>query len=87
MRQGQAAVLDVRGVDEHASSHFPAALNIAHTRLLDRLEDIPAAEELVVYCASGNRAAAASALLAREGHSVRYVDDVFLRWHGSERVA
>lgn len=76
------AVLDVRSADEHAVSHLSGAVNIAHTRLLDRLQDLPAAEQTVVYCATGNRAAVAAAFLARKGYKVAYVDDDFLHWRG-----
>ncbi len=81
------AVLDVRRADEHASGHFPEAIHIAHTRLLDRLDALPNTEQLIVYCASGNRAAAASSMLARTGRKVLYVDDSFHSWHNSRDAA
>ena len=77
-----SVALDVRRADEHDAARLPEAIHIAHTRLLDRLDEVPANEQVVVYCATGNRAAAATALLAREGRRVFYVDDNFLRWSG-----
>ena len=73
-------VLDVRGASEHAAGSIPGSLNIAHTRLLDRLDEVPQGGELLVHCRSGARASAAAALLEREGHKVSLVDDAFGRW-------
>ncbi len=75
---GQGAVtLDVRRLAEFEIDHVPGALNVAHTRLLARHEEIPRDERLVVHCQSGARAASAASLLERLGHEVLYVDDDF----------
>lgn len=79
--------LDVRRGDEFEAARMPGALNVAHTRLLDLLGAIPAGEKVMAYCATGNRAASASALLAREGRNVLYVDDNFQRWNAKRQVA
>jgi hydroxyacylglutathione hydrolase len=63
----EAIVLDVRGVAEYQNGHLPAALNIPHTRLADRLGEIPRDTPLFVHCQSGVRSAAASAYLESEG--------------------
>lgn len=73
-------VLDVRRATEYAAGHIPDALNIAHTRLLDRLDEVPTNRQLMVHCRSGARAAAASAMLERAGRQVTLVDDDFSRW-------
>ncbi len=83
--QPEVTILDVRGIAEHASAHIPGSLNIAHTRLLARLEEVPENGELLVYCRSGARAAAAVAMLKRAGRKASLVDDEFVRW--AERVA
>ena len=75
-----AAVLDVRRQSEFEAGHVPGATNIAHTRLADRLSEVPSGRPLYVYCQSGVRSAVASALLAREGHAVAYVNDDFLHY-------
>ncbi|MCB1056418.1 MAG: MBL fold metallo-hydrolase [Acidobacteria bacterium] len=82
-----ALPLDVRGAVEHAAGAFHGSLNIPHTRLLERLDEIPASAELLVYCASGARASSATALLERLGRRVRYVDDDFAHWHGARLSA
>jgi hydroxyacylglutathione hydrolase len=79
-RRPEATVLDVRGASEYAAAHIPGALNIAHTRLLARLDEVPVEGELLVHCRSGARASAAVAMLAKAGRKVRLVDDTFDRW-------
>ncbi|WP_412061960.1 MBL fold metallo-hydrolase [Rubrivirga sp. IMCC45206] len=76
-REPGAAVLDVRRLAEHAAGHVPDATNVAHTRLADRLDEVPDGAPLYVHCQSGVRAAVASAFLARQGHDVVYVNDGF----------
>jgi hydroxyacylglutathione hydrolase len=73
-------VLDVRSASEHAELAIPGSLNIAHTRLAERLGDIPRGERLYVHCATGSRAAPASAFLKRHGIDVVCVDGEFVRW-------
>ncbi|NIS33941.1 MAG: rhodanese-like domain-containing protein, partial [Actinobacteria bacterium] len=75
-------VLDVRGAAEYAAGHVPGALNIAHTRLAERLDEVPRDKPVMTYCRSGNRAAAAAALLAREGYDVTLVDGLIDSWKG-----
>ncbi|MDH3744100.1 MAG: MBL fold metallo-hydrolase [Acidobacteriota bacterium] len=77
--QSEGTLLDVRGRSEFDAGRVEGALNIAHTRLLDRRRDVPKGETVWVYCRSGARAAAAAALLERFGHPVVYVDDLFSR--------
>ncbi|MCW9705573.1 MBL fold metallo-hydrolase [Fodinibius salsisoli] len=77
-------VLDVRKATEYASGHVPGSLNIAHTRLAAHLDDLPKDKELLVHCGSGQRASYATALLARHGFKVKWIDDLFSNW--KERV-
>lgn len=63
-------VLDVRRAAEHSAGHIAGALNIAHTRLLGRLAEIPMDRALLVHCQAGLRSARACALLERHGYTV-----------------
>lgn len=72
-----AAVLDVRGADEFAAGHVKGAVNVAHTRLLPRLAEVPSGSPLYVHCGSGLRASLAAAFLARQGRPVVHVDGSF----------
>lgn len=75
-QNGQYKILDVRKVSEFDEGHMDGAINIAHTRLLDREKDLPGDKTLLVHCRTGIRAAVASALLARDNFSVKYVNDL-----------
>lgn len=70
-------LLDVRKATEFAAGHLRDAQNIAHTRLLPRLAEVPADYPLLVSCASGMRAAGACAFLSRAGREVICVADKF----------
>ena len=70
----RALVLDVRGADEFAAGHVEGAINIAHTRLAERLGEIPDHSPVYVHCASGLRAALAVSFLAGKGLDVVHVD-------------
>lgn len=84
-RRPGTTVLDVRGAAEYAAGHVPDALNVAHTRLLAHLDEVPTEGDILVYCRSGARAAAASAMLERAGRHITYVDDHISHW--SEKAA
>ncbi|NBC16350.1 MAG: MBL fold metallo-hydrolase [Bacteroidetes bacterium] len=75
--RNDTAVVDVRRQSEFAGGHLPDAIHIAHTRLLDRRDELPGGKTLLVHCQSGARSAVASALLARHGHDVIYVNGLF----------
>lgn len=79
-RKPGVTVLDVRGASEFDARSIPGAVNIAHTRLLERLDEVPEDGELLVHCRSGARASAAVALLERAGREVTLVDDAFSNW-------
>lgn len=79
---GEVVFVDVRGAAEHAAGHVPGSLNVAHTRLAPRLDEVPSDREVVVYCQTGARAAVAAALLERRDRAVSCVVDDFERWAG-----
>ncbi len=62
---------------------MPGAVNIAHTRLMPRIDEVPQDGELLVHCQSGNRASAATSFLKRNGLDVVAVDDDFTNWAGA----
>lgn len=73
----QYEVLDVRKASEYKERHIDGALNFAHTRLQENLDDIPKDKTLLVHCQSGGRASVASAYLAKNGRDVVMVIDDF----------
>lgn len=76
-RDDDALVVDVRRQSEVDAGHVPGSLHVPHTRLADRLDDVPRDRPLLVHCQSGVRAAVASAFLASRGYDVTYVNDGF----------
>lgn len=80
LKAGEANLLDVRKQSEFEEGHVPGALNIAHTRLMDRLDEVPHDKPVMVSCRTGARAAVASAMLERADFAVKYVDDLIEEW-------
>lgn len=76
----EAFVLDVRRASEFADGHLDGAINIAHTRLAGRLEDIPKGRRIVVNCLSGGRSGRACALLERSGFEVANLEGGYEAW-------
>lgn len=68
-------LVDVRKASEYEEGHLDEAFNIAHTRLLDREDELPKDKTLLVHCRTGIRASVASALLKRDGYDVKYIND------------
>ncbi|MDJ0926121.1 MAG: rhodanese-like domain-containing protein [Gammaproteobacteria bacterium] len=79
-------ILDVRTPEEFDAGHIPGALNIPHTELEARLEELgPGKErEIVVHCKSGKRAAMASELLVANGFTtIRELDGHMDAWEAA----
>ncbi len=67
-------VLDVRSGGEYGNGHLDGALNIPHTELRHRLDEVRAAAEgrpVAVHCASGVRSYLATRILRGEGIDAR----------------
>ena len=80
MRDAGAALLDVRTTGECSEGMIEGATNIAYTRLLDRWEDLPEGEPVIINCKSGGRSAAACTMLARAGRTVANLEGGFEAW-------
>ncbi|WP_237267986.1 FAD-dependent oxidoreductase [Tessaracoccus aquimaris] len=66
----EALILDARSVQEYETGHIPGSLNIAHTELRDRLDEVreaAAGRPVRVLCASGVRSAIAHRVLTQSG--------------------
>jgi hydroxyacylglutathione hydrolase len=61
-------VLDVRSEEEFRGGHLDGALNIPHTRLLERLVHVPVGRPVLVHCQAGSRSVLAAAMLRRAGY-------------------
>lgn len=77
-------VLDVRRKTEFAEGHIAGATNIAHTRLLSRLDEVPKDRHILVNCRSGARSARACALLQHHGYEVTNLAGGMLAWEAAK---
>lgn len=75
-RRDGVAVVDVRFGQEYKEGHLPGSLLAPYTRLPELEPELPDAT-LAVHCASGARAGAAAAFLARRGRRVVHVEGSF----------
>lgn len=80
LADGAVEVLDVRGAGEWDAGHIAGARRGVHTRLPERLKDLPRDRRIVVHCRSGMRSARACSLLQREGFEVTNLEGGYLAW-------
>lgn len=87
LRSGDAVVLDVRPEEEFVGGHLPGALHIPLEELADRLDELPADQELVAYCRGAYCVLAHEAvrLLASHGFTARRAADGVVEWRASGR--
>ncbi|WP_245775941.1 rhodanese-like domain-containing protein [Saccharopolyspora flava] len=62
-----SVLLDVREDDEWQAGHAPEAVHIPMSKLVERLDDIPEADQVYVVCRSGGRSAKVTAYLNANG--------------------
>lgn len=62
-----SVLLDVRTPREHARSALADSINIPHTELRERLDEIPTGRPVYAYCASGFRSYLAARVLTQRG--------------------
>mgnify|MGYP006281290481 CR=1 FL=1 len=87
MQEENTEVLDVRYRSEFDARHVDGALNASYTRMPEYEADLPTDKTLLVHCASGARAAAASSFLRRTGRDVVYVNDDFDNYESKQKEA
>ncbi len=75
-------LLDVRTPEEFAAGHIPGAVNLPHTEIAARLDELlPLADHgVVVYCRSGRRAELGASVLLGEGIAVGHLAGDMLGW-------
>jgi rhodanese-related sulfurtransferase len=82
LERGEAAVLDVRPVEEFAAGHIPGASSIPLEELEQRLSELPGDVEIVAYCRGPYCVLAPEALriLRENGLRARRLEDGFPEW-------
>lgn len=83
---GDYHILDVRKKTEYDLGHHPDAINIAHTRLLARIDEVPTDKPLIVHCQTGVRSSYAAGLLNSKGFEVLLVVDDVAPWLAKEHL-
>ena len=78
--RGSSFILDVRGAAEYEVGHLEEAFNVAYTRLLPHIAQLPRGERIVVHCALGGRSAAATSMLRRMGFNAVNVAGGIVGW-------
>lgn len=82
VREGQAAVLDVRPSQEYAHGHIPGAISIPIDELPHRLAELPADRTIVAYCRGRYCVFAYDAVrqLRAGGHRAARLAEGMLEW-------
>lgn len=86
VQAGDVLVLDVRPVPEYRAGHIPGAVSIPVEELADRIDELPADTEIVVYCRGEYCVLAYDAvrLLADHGRRAIRLGDGMLEWRLAE---
>jgi len=86
-RHDDVQLVDVRRRDEHRKGCLEGALHVPYAQLLPLADELERDRRLVVYSATGARAAVAAAWLARLGYRVAQVEDDLARHLGGATSA
>lgn len=71
LKQGeQLFLLDVREDAEWEEGHVQGAKHIPLGQLMERVEELPVSQEIIVICRSGNRSGLACELLHEKGFQI-----------------
>jgi NADPH-dependent 2,4-dienoyl-CoA reductase/sulfur reductase-like enzyme/rhodanese-related sulfurtransferase len=79
----EALLLDVRSPEEVARGAIPGAVHIPLPQLRQRLQELPAGREIVVYCASGQRSYYACRILLQHGFKARNLSGSYQTWRAA----
>jgi len=66
-REGTYQLVDVRQPEEYEQSHLPGSRLMPLPLLVDSMEELDRARDLIIYCAVGGRSRMAAQFLARRG--------------------
>ena len=73
-------ILDVRGADEYDAGHIPGAHRLAASRVVWNSDQLPTDRQIIIYCASGRRAAIGASALRRKGFNIVELNGDFGSW-------
>lgn len=72
-------IIDVRPASSYAKGHIPTAKSFSSSNVMDRLDELPKSQYLIVYCETGGRAGAVISKLEKEGYTR------MMNWGGYKR--
>ena len=79
-------LIDVRTPGEFSAGHVPGAINIPHTEIAKRLDEIRPHHDkgVILYCQSGRRAGIAEGILRDAGlDNIRHLEGDMAAWRQS----
>jgi len=84
MPPAELQIIDVRQPGEYRDAHIPGAILIPLGELVQRLDEIDAARNTIVYCRSGARSGAACQIMGEAGlERVLNLRGGMLQWQGN----
>jgi NADPH-dependent 2,4-dienoyl-CoA reductase/sulfur reductase-like enzyme/peroxiredoxin family protein/rhodanese-related sulfurtransferase/TusA-related sulfurtransferase len=78
--QDNQFILDVRTQEETRAGVIPGAVNIPIDELRERLSELPADREILIYCAQGLRGYLSTRILQQQGYTSRNLSGGYKTW-------
>lgn len=75
-------LLDVREPFEYDGWHIPGAVNIPMSHFMRGAPELPRESEIIAICAHGQRSAAVSGILSRDGYRTFNMEGGMVEWNG-----
>ncbi len=72
-------IIDVRPASAYNAGHIPTAKSYPSSEVMDRINELPKTQYLIVYCETGGRAGAVISKLEKEGYTR------MMNWGGYKR--
>jgi rhodanese-related sulfurtransferase len=79
-RESGAPIIDVRQPGEYEEAHVPGAVLIPLDELVERVDEVPEVDQVLVICRTGARSAKAVEFLNRTGYDSVNVAGGILAW-------
>jgi rhodanese-related sulfurtransferase len=73
-------IIDVRPSSAYAKGHIPTAKNFSSSEVMNRLDELPKNQYLIVYCETGIRAEIVISKLEKEGYTRMMNWGGYTRW-------
>ena len=73
-------IIDVRPSSAYAKGHIPTAKNFSSSEVMNRLDELPRNQYLIVYCETGIRAEIVISKLEKEGYTRMMNWGGYTRW-------